>query len=49
MEQQGIEKSKKVILSEETAYADGAIVSKIVYKSNSGNLTLFAFDKGQEL
>jgi len=49
MEQQGIEKSKKVILKEETNYADGAIVSKILYKSGSGNLTLFAFDKGQEL
>jgi len=49
MEQQGIEKSKKVVLTEETAYAGGAVVSKILYKSGSGNLTLFAFDKGQEL
>lgn len=49
MEQQGIEKSKKVILMEESDYASGAIVSKVLYKSGSGNLTLFAFDKGQEL
>lgn len=49
MTQQGIEKSKKVILTNEANYAAGAIVSKVLYKSASGNLTLFAFDKGQEL
>jgi len=30
-------------------YADGAIVSKIVKKNEAGNITLFAFDKGQLL
>jgi len=30
-------------------YADGAIVSKIVKKNDAGNITLFAFDKGQLL
>ncbi|GAB4251775.1 MAG: cupin domain-containing protein [Ekhidna sp.] len=31
------------------AYADGAVVSKTITKSKSGNTTLFAFDKGQGL
>jgi quercetin dioxygenase-like cupin family protein len=31
------------------AYQEGAIVSRIVIKRESGNVTLFAFDAGQEL
>ena len=31
------------------AYQDGAIVSRIVLKREAGNVTLFAFDAGQEL
>jgi quercetin dioxygenase-like cupin family protein len=30
-------------------YQDGAIVSRIIVKGNTGNVTLFAFDAGQEL
>ena len=30
-------------------YADGSTVSKIVIRNDKGNLTLFAFDKGQNL
>ncbi len=30
-------------------YSEGAVVSKIVRKNNGGNITLFAFDKGQVL
>jgi quercetin dioxygenase-like cupin family protein len=30
-------------------YASGAIVSKIVTKNDAGNITLFAFDKDQNL
>lgn len=30
-------------------YASGAIVSKIVMKKPAGNVTLFAFDAGEEL
>lgn len=30
-------------------YAAGAVVSKILSKNEAGNLTLFAFDKGQNL
>ena len=31
------------------AYQDGAVVSRIVLKQAAGNVTLFAFDAGQEL
>ena len=30
-------------------YQDGAVVSRIVIKQPAGNVTLFAFDAGQEL
>ena len=30
-------------------YADGSVVSKTLIKRETGNLTLFAFDKGQGL
>lgn len=30
-------------------YADGSVVSKILLKKNTGNITLFSFDKGQGL
>ena len=31
------------------SYADGSTVSKIITRNDKGNLTLFAFDKGQNL
>ncbi len=31
------------------AYQDGAVVSRQITKSAAGNVTLFAFDEGQEL
>jgi quercetin dioxygenase-like cupin family protein len=31
------------------AYPDGAIVSRIILKKDSGNVTLFAFDAGEGL
>ena len=36
-------------LSEMVAYQEGAVVSRQVTKGEGGNLTLFAFDRGQEL
>ena len=36
-------------LKDSVEYASGSIVSKIVSKNDSGNLTLFAFDKAQSL
>jgi len=31
------------------SYQDGAIVSRVIVKRETGNVTLFAFDAGQEL
>jgi quercetin dioxygenase-like cupin family protein len=31
------------------SYQDGAVVSRIILKRETGNVTLFAFDAGQEL
>jgi len=31
------------------SYQDGAVVSRIIVKREAGNVTLFAFDTGQEL
>ncbi len=36
-------------LADAVAYADGSVVSKTLLKKESGNITLFAFDKGQGL
>jgi len=41
--------SKIYDLAENIEYSSGAVVSKIITKNNVGNLTLFAFDKGQGL
>lgn len=43
------ENSKIYNLKSAVDYAQGAIVSKIIAKNSAGNITLFAFDKGQEL
>lgn len=42
-------KGKALNLKDEIAYAGGAVVSKTLLKKESGNLTLFSFDKGQGL
>lgn len=49
MEQKVFEKSVIYHLPDSIDYAEGAIVSKIIAKNEAGNVTLFAFDKGQEL
>jgi len=36
-------------LQNKVAYADGSVVSKQLIKSVAGNITLFAFDKGEGL
>lgn len=36
-------------LKDTVEYADGSTVSKIITRNDKGNLTLFAFDKGQNL
>lgn len=49
MNQSNFENSKKYMLRESVEYAEGSIVSKIITKNDAGNITLFAFDKGQNL
>ncbi|MCX7754059.1 MAG: cupin domain-containing protein [Anaerolineales bacterium] len=41
--------SQKFSLLHLTTFQDGAIVSRQITKTKSGNVTLFAFDAGQEL
>ncbi len=36
-------------LKESVQYSKGSVVSKIIQKCEAGNLTLFAFDEGQNL
>jgi quercetin dioxygenase-like cupin family protein len=42
-------KGKPLNLKNEIAYADGAVISKTLLKKDTGNITLFSFDKGQGL
>ena len=37
------------IAAEAVSYSSQSVVSKTLYKNNSGNITLFAFDKGEGL
>ena len=41
--------AKVYTLKEMVAYSGGSTVSKIITRNEKGNLTLFAFDKGQNL
>ena len=42
-------KGKALNLKGEISYADGAVISKILLKKDTGNITLFSFDHGQGL
>jgi quercetin dioxygenase-like cupin family protein len=42
-------KSEILELTQMAAYQDGSIVSRQITKAEAGNVTLFAFDAGQEL
>jgi len=44
-----IEPSSIFIAAQSIEYAPGAVVSKTIIKNPSGNITLFAFDKGEGL
>ncbi len=37
------------VMADLVAYQDGAVVSRVILKKGTGNVTLFAFDRGQEL
>ena len=49
MESNEFEKSKIFSFKGSVEYAGGAIVSKTVLKRQTGNISLFAFDKGEAL
>ena len=49
MEQKEFVKDKVFSFDKEVDYSDGAIVSKNVLKRDTGNISLFAFDKGEGL
>jgi len=42
-------KSEILKMSELVTYQDGSVVSRQITKADAGNVTLFAFDKDQEL
>jgi len=42
-------KSQILKLSEMVSYQEGSVVSRQITKEEAGNVTLFAFDAGQEL
>ena len=42
-------KGKVLNLKDEITYASGAVISKTLLKKETGNITLFSFDKGQGL
>lgn len=44
-----IEISKTFVPAQSVAYAAGSVVSKTILKKPTGNITLFAFDKGEGL
>ena len=44
-----IETSKTFVAVESIEYAAGSVVSKTILKKPTGNITLFAFDKGEGL
>ena len=45
----GLDKAKAVDIEALAAYAEGSVVSRTILETESGNLTVFAFDKGQKL
>ena len=42
-------KAEILQIAEMAAYQDGSVVSRQITKAEAGNVTLFAFDAGQEL
>jgi quercetin dioxygenase-like cupin family protein len=49
MEPNEFKKSEVFSFAGSVEYADGAIVSKTVLKKQTGNISLFAFDRGEAL
>ncbi len=49
MENKEFEKAKVFVFNDIIEYAANSVVSKTIIKKQSGNVTLFSFDKGEEL
>ncbi len=49
MENKSFPIAEKFSMTEKVAYAEGSVVSKIIIRNDKGNVTLFAFDKGEFL
>jgi quercetin dioxygenase-like cupin family protein len=49
VQSKGFSKGEKFSFADSVAYAEGSIVSKILLRNEKGNVTLFAFDKGEVL
>jgi len=49
MENNEFEKGKKFSFVKSISYAEKAVVSKHILKKETGNISLFAFDKGEGL
>lgn len=49
MESNEFEKGKAFSYKDEIEYSGGGIVSKTVLKKETGNISLFSFDKGESL
>jgi quercetin dioxygenase-like cupin family protein len=49
MENKAFPTAEKFSMTEKVSYADGSVVSKIIIRNERGNVTLFAFDKGEFL
>ena len=49
MENKSFPTAEKFSMTDKAAYAEGSVVSKIIIRNDKGNVTLFAFDKGEFL
>jgi len=49
MENKAFPAAEKFSMTDKVSYAEGSIVSKIIIRNDKGNVTLFAFDKGENL
>jgi quercetin dioxygenase-like cupin family protein len=49
MESNEFEKGKAFSFNDSVEYSDGGIVSKTILKKETGNISLFSFDKGEAL
>ena len=44
-----IDKARVMVLKDQVSYQEGQIVSKTLVQNEAGSITLFAFDKGEEI